>query len=130
MGTQTPGKPAETVGRTPRTGVLRTAPPRGGGGMPAPRPCCGWSARADGAYYEIDLTDDNVDALRETFSDYIAAARKANGRSVRTTAGSAPKRGNSEELAKIRDWANANGHEVSSRGRISQAVRDAYDAAH
>ncbi|WP_442854653.1 Lsr2 family DNA-binding protein [Curtobacterium sp. UNCCL17] len=32
--------------------------------------------------------------------------------------------------AKIRDWANANGHEVSSRGRISQAVRDAYDAAH
>ncbi|WP_027467131.1 histone-like nucleoid-structuring protein Lsr2, partial [Curtobacterium sp. UNCCL17] len=85
---------------------------------------------ADGAYYEIDLTDDNVDALRETFSDYIAAARKANGRSVRTTAGSAPKRGNSEELAKIRDWANANGHEVSSRGRISQAVRDAYDAAH
>ena len=56
--------------------------------MPAPRPCCGWSARADGAYYEIDLTDDNVDALRETFSDYIAAARKANGRSVRTTAGS------------------------------------------
>ncbi|WNY33276.1 histone-like nucleoid-structuring protein Lsr2 [Curtobacterium flaccumfaciens] len=61
--------------------------------------------------------------LRETFSDYIAGARKANGRSVRTTAGSAPKRGNSEELAKIRDWANANGHEVSSRGRISQAVR-------
>ena len=84
----------------------------------------------DGSHYEIDLTDDNVDALRETFSDYIAAARKANGRSVRTTAGSAPKRGNSEELAKIRDWANANGHEVSSRGRISQAVRDAYDAAH
>jgi hypothetical protein len=25
----------------------------------------------------------------------------------------APKRGNSEELAKIREWANANGHEVS-----------------
>ncbi|WP_274008615.1 histone-like nucleoid-structuring protein Lsr2, partial [Curtobacterium poinsettiae] len=45
----------------------------------------------DGAYYEIDLTDDNADALREAFSDYIAAARKANGRSVRTTAGSAPK---------------------------------------
>jgi hypothetical protein len=84
----------------------------------------------DGAHYEIDLTDDNVDALREAFSDYVAAARKVTGRSGRTTAGSAPKRGNSEELAKIREWANANGHEVSSRGRISQAVRDAYDAAH
>ncbi|MBF4581458.1 Lsr2 protein [Curtobacterium sp. PhB137] len=84
----------------------------------------------DGAYYEIDLTDDNADTLREAFSDYIAAARKVTGRAGRPSAGSAPKRGNSEELAKIREWANANGHEVSSRGRISQAVRDAYEAAH
>ncbi|MCU0116571.1 histone-like nucleoid-structuring protein Lsr2 [Curtobacterium poinsettiae] len=84
----------------------------------------------DGAYYEIDLTDDNADALRAAFSEYIAAARKVTSRAGRTSVGSAPKRGNSEELAKIREWANANGHEVSSRGRISQAVRDAYDAAH
>jgi hypothetical protein len=84
----------------------------------------------DGVHYEIDLTDDNADALREAFSDYIAAGRKVSGRSGRISSGSAPKRGNSEELAKIREWANANGHEVSSRGRISQAVRDAYDAAH
>ena len=83
----------------------------------------------DGAHYEIDLTDDHVDTLREALSDYIAAARKVTGRSGRTSSGSAPKRGNSEELAKIREWAAANGHEVSSRGRISQAVRDAYDAA-
>ena len=81
----------------------------------------------DGAHYEIDLTDDNADALREAFSNYVAAGRKIGGRA---SAGSAPKRGNSEELAKIREWANVNGHEVSSRGRISQAVRDAYDAAH
>lgn len=84
----------------------------------------------DGAHYEIDLTDDNADALREAFSDYVAAARKVSGRPGRAGAGSSPKRGNSEELAKIREWANANGHEASSRGRISQAVRDAYDAAH
>jgi hypothetical protein len=31
---------------------------------------------------------------------------------------------------RVREWAAANGHDVSSRGRISQAVRDAYDAAH
>ncbi|MCS5524651.1 Lsr2 family protein [Curtobacterium flaccumfaciens pv. oortii] len=84
----------------------------------------------DGAHYEIDLTDDNADALREAFSDYVAAARKVTGRAGRTASGSAPKRGNSEELAKIREWANANGHEVSSRGRISRAVREAYSAAH
>ncbi|WIB34412.1 Lsr2 family protein [Curtobacterium sp. MCSS17_005] len=84
----------------------------------------------DGASYEIDLTDDNAEQLREAFFDYVAAARRVGGRSGRTSVGSAPKRGNSDELAKIREWANANGHEVSSRGRISQAVRDAYDAAH
>lgn len=84
----------------------------------------------DGSNYEIDLTDDNADALREAFSDYVASARKVSGRSGRATGGTSPKRGNSEELAKIREWANANGHEVSSRGRISQAIRDAYDAAH
>jgi hypothetical protein len=84
----------------------------------------------DGTHYEIDLTDDNADALREALSDYVAAARKVSGRSGRTSAGNGPKRGNSEDLARIREWANANGHEVSSRGRISQAVRDAYDAAH
>lgn len=50
--------------------------------------------------------------------------------SGRTSTGSAPKRGNPEELAKVREWAKAAGYEVSSRGRISQAVRDAYDAAH
>jgi hypothetical protein len=84
----------------------------------------------DGGNYEIDLSDDNADALREAFSDYIAAARKVNGRSGRTSGSSAPKRGNAAELGKIREWAAANGHEVSSRGRISQAVRDAYEAAH
>ena len=83
----------------------------------------------DGNHYEIDLSDDNADALREAFSDYVAAARKVSGQG-RRAGGSATKRGNSDELAKIREWANANGHEVSSRGRISKAVRDAYDAAH
>ncbi|WP_420367231.1 Lsr2 family DNA-binding protein [Curtobacterium sp. L1-20] len=66
----------------------------------------------------------------EAFSDYVAAARKVSGSRQARTSGGTAKRGNSDELAKIREWANANGHEVSSRGRTSQAVRDAYDAAH
>jgi hypothetical protein len=84
----------------------------------------------DGTNYEIDLTNDNADQLRDALSDYIAAARKTGNRTTRSSSGSAPKRGNPELLRKIREWAAANGHEVSSRGRISQAVRDAYDAAH
>jgi hypothetical protein len=84
----------------------------------------------DSNHYEIDLSDDNADALRDAFSDYVAAARKVSGRQNRTNGGATAKRTNPDELAKIREWANGNGHEVSSRGRISQAVRDAYDAAH
>lgn len=80
----------------------------------------------DGNHYEIDLSDENVDVIRERFSDYVAAARKAGNRSGRT---SASPRSDPNELAKIRRWAAENGHEVSSRGRISRAVRNAYAAA-
>jgi len=85
----------------------------------------------DGTQYEIDLTDDNAKQLRDALSDYVSAARTVSTRSARSSSGSAGRaRSNSDELAKIREWATANGHEVSSRGRISQSIRDAYDAAH
>lgn len=83
----------------------------------------------DGVAYEIDLTDANAEQLRELFSDYVAAARKVGGRAARTRNSSAG-RSDAEELMKIREWAAANGYEVAARGRISQAVRDAYAAAH
>lgn len=82
----------------------------------------------DGSSYEIDLTDENAEKLREAFSDYVAAARKVSGRSSRP-ASATKGRSNPDELAKIRHWAMANGHQVAARGRISQEVRDAYAAA-
>ncbi|WIB65539.1 Lsr2 family protein [Curtobacterium sp. MCBD17_040] len=88
----------------------------------------------DGADYEIDLNDNNVDKLRDALSDYIAAARKTSSR--RTTGSSrggsrtSGRSSDKNELAAIRTWAKENGHNVSERGRISQTVRDAYDAAH
>lgn len=36
----------------------------------------------------------------------------------------------SAELAEIRAWATANGHEVSSKGRIAAPILEAYEAAH
>jgi Lsr2. len=36
----------------------------------------------------------------------------------------------SEELAAIRTWARANGHQVADRGNPAKTVLDAYDAAH
>ncbi|NQX22682.1 Lsr2 family protein [Curtobacterium sp. VKM Ac-2852] len=83
----------------------------------------------DGSSYEIDLSDDNFDKFRETISDYIAAGRKVSGRSSRSASAGSKNRSDPNELAKIRVWAMANGHEVAARGRISQQVRDAYAAA-
>jgi hypothetical protein len=83
----------------------------------------------DGSSYEIDLSDDNAEKLRDALSDYIAAARKVTARSSRSTGASAKGRSNADDLAKIRVWAMANGHSVAARGRISQQVRDAYEVA-
>ena len=55
----------------------------------------------DGAHYEIDL---RTRAPRGT-----AAPVKRN-----------------PETAAIREWAKANGHKVSDRGRIHQDIQDAY----
>lgn len=81
----------------------------------------------EGVSYEIDLSHAHVDELTEALAPYVAAGRKVGGRKSAARA-SAPK-SDPAELQKIRDWAEKNGHTVSSRGRISASVRDAYNAA-
>lgn len=85
----------------------------------------------NGSSYEIDLNSKNADKFEKAISGYVEAARKVGGstRAKRGT-GSASRGGSSkEELAKVREWAKANGHDVSERGRISGKVMDAYNAA-
>lgn len=81
----------------------------------------------EGLTYEIDLSDAHVDELTETLAPYVAAGRKVAGRKSAARASTA--KSDPAELQKIRDWAGKNGHAVSSRGRISATVRDAYNAA-
>ena len=83
----------------------------------------------DGTTYEIDLNDGNAAALRDALSGYVGHARKvASGRRARrTSSGSSSSSSNTKD---VREWARANGHEVSDRGRISADVQQAYDAAH
>lgn len=79
--------------------------------------------------YEIDLTTENADAFREALEPYIAGARRSSASATR--GGSSRKRSTtSPETAAIREWANANGHKVSERGRIPATVVEAYRAAH
>ena len=81
-----------------------------------------------GTQYEIDLSKKNVDKMVKALQPYTSAARRSGGRrsgAGRTTSGGADR----DQLAKIREWARANGHQVSDRGRISAAVQEAYHAA-
>ena len=81
----------------------------------------------DGTAYEIDLNDGNAAALREALSGYVGHARKVTGggRRGRKAAGSS-----SSNTKDVREWAKAQGMDVSERGRISADVQQAYDAAH
>jgi len=82
----------------------------------------------DGVSYEIDLSSSNAGRLRESLSAWIGAADKVSGRrSTKRRGGAAPRRGNG---AVVREWARANGFEVSDRGRVSAAIQEAYDKAH
>lgn len=86
----------------------------------------------DGVSYEIDLTATHAAELRESFARWVGHGRKTGGRSSGSGRGTAARsrRSSSSDATAIREWAKANGHKVSERGRISADVKAAYEAAH
>ncbi|MBP2412873.1 hypothetical protein JOF48_001672 [Arthrobacter stackebrandtii] len=82
----------------------------------------------DGINYEIDLSADNAQALRDALSKYVGAGRRVGGRAVRGRGPVAAPKGNSD-VAQIRAWARDNGYTVHERGRIQAEIREAYYAA-
>lgn len=88
----------------------------------------------DGVNYEIDLSGKNATKLRKELEKWTSSARRAGGRkrpgrplSTRPGARTSIDR---EQSKAIRDWAHGEGLKVSDRGRISQDVVDAFNAAH
>ncbi len=96
----------------------------------------------DGASYEIDLSENNAEKLRDALAGYVASARRVDGgrrgpgrpkaavaKPAKASRGgrTAPDR---EQTAAIREWARSNGFEVSERGRLSATVLSAFEAAH
>lgn len=86
-----------------------------------------------GVSYEIDLNDDHASALEESFSDWIAAARKVSAaRGGKTRRGSAattaPDSG--RDVNEVRTWLREQGHQVADRGRIAANLLEEYDKAH
>lgn len=80
-----------------------------------------------GTEYTIDLGEKSRAKLEKALKPFIDAGTKvpASRRSARKGSGSASGK---SESAVIRAWAKDNGHEVPDRGRVPQAVVDAYNA--
>ena len=87
----------------------------------------------DGTTYEVDLSEAHAEDLREVLSPYVSVARRAGspagGRSGRARATRPAASGDVDPKA-VRAWAQANGVEVSARGRINSAVLEQYRTAH
>jgi hypothetical protein len=87
----------------------------------------------DGISYTIDLSEANAGKLRKALDPYInAGTRLGRGTAARIAGRRAvPSRtaGSRDENRLIREWALANGHQISERGRIPQSVTDAYRSA-
>jgi hypothetical protein len=84
----------------------------------------------DGVDYEIDLTEDNANRLRDAVADYVAAARRTGGRVKRgTKPASRPAAADRDKTKAIREWAREHGFELAERGRIPGTVLAAYEQA-
>lgn len=93
----------------------------------------------DGVEYEIDLGEAQAEKLRGALARYIQAGRRIGGRSTRSgrrahsadsESSSRKSGGSSRDTKAIREWAQANGRNVSERGRSPASVVEAYEAAH
>ncbi|KND39687.1 Lsr2 family DNA-binding protein [Streptomyces stelliscabiei] len=104
------------------------------------------AARIRSDLYELTARRETDDAQREA-EERVAKLKaeleqaqetlravKAGGRptapTVVTPAPAASTKRSKEQLAAIRTWARANGHQVADKGNPAKAVMDAYDAAH
>lgn len=84
----------------------------------------------DGVEYQIDLSNENADDLRDGLYRYVENARKVGGRKrkgtpVATGESLAEKRARNQA---IREWARKNGFpNLADRGRVPDEVVEAYE---
>ncbi|MGH3517296.1 MAG: histone-like nucleoid-structuring protein Lsr2 [Haloechinothrix sp.] len=83
----------------------------------------------DGISYQIDLSADNAEELRDALAQYVEHARRSGGRKRAAGRGPGvvrPAAVDREQNQAIRAWARKNGFNVSDRGRIPTEVVEAY----
>ncbi|MEU1969700.1 Lsr2 family protein [Micromonospora sediminicola] len=81
----------------------------------------------EGVTYSIDLSDANTGALRKALDPFMRAGRRL-GRTGSDGKRSTPAASRSQrDLSRaIREWAIRNGHTISARGRIPDAIIEKY----
>jgi hypothetical protein len=82
----------------------------------------------DGTEYEIDLTAEHAQALRDALSRYVQAARRAGGGARRPARGGRRAAGGVDST-EVRVWAKAQGIEVKDRGRVPAELVARFRAA-
>ncbi len=87
----------------------------------------------DGAAYQIDLSEENAERLRDALAEYVEHARRSGGRKranarPATSRPVRPASADREQNQAIRAWARKQGMKVSDRGRIPSEVIDAYNS--
>ncbi|MDH6523133.1 hypothetical protein M2163_000361 [Streptomyces sp. SAI-135] len=81
----------------------------------------------DGVSYEVDLNPDSYQQLLDALAPFVQVGRKPGGSSRR---GSGKKTASGSNAVKVREWAQSQGIEVNSRGRVPRDVIEKYEAAH
>lgn len=90
----------------------------------------------DGTSYEIDLSAEHAASFRDDVATWVEHARRTSGgrkspaRATTKSTGAGRTSTDRDRAGSVREWARANGHEVSDRGRIPATVQQAYDNAH
>lgn len=85
----------------------------------------------DGAEYEIDLSAEHAEALREALAPYVSAARRAPGSAARRPGRSGRRAASAgaPDPTSVREWAKSQGIEVKDRGRVPAELVVKFKAA-
>ncbi|SIS04030.1 histone-like nucleoid-structuring protein Lsr2 [Williamsia sterculiae] len=87
-----------------------------------------WSL--DGKHYEFDTSPKHAAQFRDSLTRYVEISRSGGSRAAKKVQSNGSGTRSKEQTQAIRDWANANGIEVSDRGRIPLKVIEAFEEAH
>ena len=90
----------------------------------------------DGKHWEIDLSAGNSQKLRDALAPFIEVSREISSKDAvrRTAQANAGVSSNGQlfgetDPATIRAWAQANGYDVTNKGRVPEHVVSAYHQA-